>query len=372
MKKIWRIFKKEDGNTLVFFSLVMVVLMGFAALAIDVGMVQFTKTKLQNAADAAALAGVQDLPNQTNAKNTATHYAQVNGAENAQINPENNNPNKIEVIATKNVEYSFARVLGFTDANVSARAVAAKVGPGGPFDYALFSGHPDTGLFSSASMIKIHGSVHSNSKLEIYPSVLDVTGSVEAVKTLTTGGSQVKVTDTVQGSKINIYAGSVDIGKREESAAAWVDMPDFSEQIKTEAEAAGTVYQGNQRFTGPNFNIDAPIYVNGNLDVNASNFTGNGIIVASGDITFSTSKVTNTGSSVAFYSANGNINIYAGDVEVEGILYAPNGTINISTSNLNVKGRVIGQRLNISAGNINITSSAEDLSSLPSESKLVE
>ena len=57
MKLLKKIVKHEDGQVLVIVALLMVVLVGFAALLIDVGAMYLTKTNMQNAADAAALAG---------------------------------------------------------------------------------------------------------------------------------------------------------------------------------------------------------------------------------------------------------------------------------------------------------------------------
>lgn len=130
MKRLAKKFvKNEDGQVLVLFALLMVVLMGFAALVIDVGMMHLTKSNMQNAADAAALAGAQDLPSVSTAISTAKNFAESNGAEKSNTTvttPYKGDSNKIEVVCTKNVQYSFARVLGFTDADVSARAVAEK------------------------------------------------------------------------------------------------------------------------------------------------------------------------------------------------------------------------------------------------------
>ncbi len=46
----------------------LVVMLGFAAFAIDVGRAYFAKRQLQASADAAALAGAQNLPDEAAAK----------------------------------------------------------------------------------------------------------------------------------------------------------------------------------------------------------------------------------------------------------------------------------------------------------------
>ncbi len=129
MKLTKKEVKHEDGQVLVIVALLMVVLVSFAALIVDVGAMYLTKRNMQNAADAAALAGAQRLPNVSTAISTAKNYAELNGAE--QLNttvttPYNSDSKMIEVVITKNVQYSFARVMGFINGNVSARAVAKK------------------------------------------------------------------------------------------------------------------------------------------------------------------------------------------------------------------------------------------------------
>ncbi len=53
--------RRQRGSVVVLFALLLPVLLGFAALAVDVSRIQLTKQELQNAADAAALAGAAML-----------------------------------------------------------------------------------------------------------------------------------------------------------------------------------------------------------------------------------------------------------------------------------------------------------------------
>jgi Flp pilus assembly protein TadG len=69
------------GGVLVYTAIVLFVLIGFIGLAIDWGYMTWTAQKLQNAADAAALAGAQQVwTSQTNARNAAVNYAALNEA----------------------------------------------------------------------------------------------------------------------------------------------------------------------------------------------------------------------------------------------------------------------------------------------------
>ena len=127
MNPLIKLAKNEDGAALVLVALAMVGLMGFAALVVDVGGMYSAKAKLQNAADAAALAGARELPDVSTAISTVENYAERNGVpkeQTAATTPYDGDSKLIEVICTRNVSYTFARVLGFTDTDISARAVA--------------------------------------------------------------------------------------------------------------------------------------------------------------------------------------------------------------------------------------------------------
>ncbi len=72
----------ERGQVIVLIVLLLVVLLGMAALVIDVGYAYYAHRSLQASADAAALAGAQELPNPSNAEATARQYSAADGAKN--------------------------------------------------------------------------------------------------------------------------------------------------------------------------------------------------------------------------------------------------------------------------------------------------
>ena len=63
-----KLYRNETGQTIVLVALMMVMLIGFGALTIDVGAMTFQKSNLQNAADSAALAGVQNMTSVSDVK----------------------------------------------------------------------------------------------------------------------------------------------------------------------------------------------------------------------------------------------------------------------------------------------------------------
>jgi putative Flp pilus-assembly TadE/G-like protein len=123
----------ERGQAIVLMTLSLVVIMGMAALVLDVGNWFHTQRRLQGTADAAALAGAQDLPNDTaGAQTTALSYANQNGGDVASANIIVSStvlPNDtISVRARKTEPGFFSGILGIASADIDARA-KARVGP---------------------------------------------------------------------------------------------------------------------------------------------------------------------------------------------------------------------------------------------------
>lgn len=78
-----QILKDDDGQSLIQFALLIVMLLAFVSLAVDAGNVFSVRRKLQNAADAAALAAARELclgKSSGQAKTTASDYLVKNGA----------------------------------------------------------------------------------------------------------------------------------------------------------------------------------------------------------------------------------------------------------------------------------------------------
>jgi hypothetical protein len=137
-KPMLRMLPAERGFVLITTVLSLVVLMAFLGLAVDVGYVQLVKTRMQTAADAAALGGAQELrANGSAAVVTAARGdAALNGFTNGQngVTVTVNNPptsgyyqsdsTAVEVIISQSVPAFFLELTGTSSTNVRARAVA--------------------------------------------------------------------------------------------------------------------------------------------------------------------------------------------------------------------------------------------------------
>ncbi len=127
----------ETGQVLILFALLIPVLLGMAALAIDLGSYSAERRTLQNAADAIALAAAQELPDQGDAEATAIEWADKYGYAAGQVTVvtlpvSTSNPNpSVRVTIGQTHEFSFMKALGINNAQVEASAKAVKTSPGG-------------------------------------------------------------------------------------------------------------------------------------------------------------------------------------------------------------------------------------------------
>lgn len=122
---------RRGGAVVVLVTVCITVLLGFTALAVDYGRMVATKNQLQRTCDAAALAGAGELPATDSARtSSATYYARMTATENRVAEPEITvtfpTPMQLEVTATRDVSFLFARVLGLESGLVSARATAGR------------------------------------------------------------------------------------------------------------------------------------------------------------------------------------------------------------------------------------------------------
>jgi hypothetical protein len=124
--------KDESGSVIVILAVACTVLLGFVALGVDVGLLYFEQGKLSRAADAAVLAGAQELPDTTKARNTAIDYAQRNGLtiSSSEINFSDSN-RQISVSVNKTVYMHFAKALGREKSTVNSSSAARISGVSG-------------------------------------------------------------------------------------------------------------------------------------------------------------------------------------------------------------------------------------------------
>ena len=333
---------------MILFAFVLTILVSISAIVIDGGYVAAEHQKLQNVADAAALAAAQELPDTVKAESTAKEYARLNGVDESNIAVSFSDADKVvKVVGNKNIQLLFARVMGFDNKMTTVSSSAEMASVGDAFNYTVFSGSKTVTLTMNGSSQTIDGSTHTNYSFVANGSKLTITGECEAVNIITVNGSQINIDDRVPH-------------------AEYIEMPDFSETIRLQAEKAGQAFVGNKTFNGSEIEVDEPIYVQGNVTVNGSQFKGKGCILATGSITFNGSNLNQTSEdAVCFYSQNGDITINGSNAKLDGILYAPKGSVTMNGSNQTVNGRIIANTVTFNGSNLNIIGGTNELKSLP-------
>ena len=143
----------ERGATAIIVALLLVPLLGFAAIAVDVGALYAERARLQTAADAAALAVARDCAMGAcgDMQGTAQELVSANVGEGQADEPElGSDPSTVTVTGNNPVEHWFAPVLGFESTQVSATATVAWGAPGGgtaalPLIFSECEWHAQTG-----------------------------------------------------------------------------------------------------------------------------------------------------------------------------------------------------------------------------------
>ena len=342
----------QRGSAAILFVLCLPVLLGFAALAMDVGMLHLTKVEMQNAADAAALAGAQDLPNASNAISSSKDFAELNGAEKSNTTattPYDGDSTKVEVVCTKNVEYSFARVLGFTDADVSARAVAQKISLFG--GYAIFSGDPGEKLTLNGEGIDVIGAVHTNNIFEANGERITVSDVVEAPDGYILNGADQDIpnlADDPDNIPLASYAESIglDDGDPDE------DNPGYL--VDSELESA-TTYSGDKEIdSNPSNNV----YAKGKVEIKTDGLTITHSIIAEKEIIINANDL--VFDCPLIYSKKEKIVVNGDNIAINGILYSPKDWVEINNSNdpATINGRIVADKVKLNGPDITVDASS--------------
>ena len=127
---MFKYIRNESGQSMVLVALMLIVLLGFGALAVDVGAMTFQRSKLQNAADAAALAGALAAGNSSNddiVKGKAENYAVLNFKDDdtTTITPVINRANKtVEVTIEQDIPKYLSGVISKDTSRMNVKAVA--------------------------------------------------------------------------------------------------------------------------------------------------------------------------------------------------------------------------------------------------------
>jgi hypothetical protein len=395
----WSKGHERRGMVLVMVALGLVVLMGMAALTVDVGRTTLAVQRAQSVADATAMAAALQLPNTVsantslidalNANNDTGSWPQltVNTSEDVGYYGPGDTvpgytvlgPNEYaaQVTTRANEDYVFAGIAGAGTMQV-ARSATAKLmlsHDALPVIFAYQQVDWEDGFVSTGSGVYIDGAIHSNSSVVFRGSHITVTGLVEYRHSL-----------TISGSDINLLQGSA-VGVIEEYPIdfTWDDFLPWDYEV------------GDWVITGSSYDF-GHVHVNGDLTIQSSNFHGrDGIIMVEGDVTFDGSqadmqnvtiiakgKITFNGSCqtitpygdnpalMALSSASKAIVFNGSGPDTEGAIFAPNGGIVFHGADASVhNGSLIALEVTMRGGQYRIVGT-EDPSTVLKNVQLVQ
>ena len=350
---------------IVLVAIMLVVFLGAAALAVDIGSFYQAQRQAQAAADAGALAASQDLPTSTNAAaQDGTTYAQKNfPSSTVAVTPDyNGNTQNVQVKVTAQTPTFFGQLFGMTSATVSATAVAGGNGSAAP---AAIFGYDDTcgdkGVQINGNSATINGAVITNGTLE------EDTNTNTKITTATYGGplgcSFVDNSPNGKGATFT-YAPTV-------NAALQAFPTDYSQTAPacTTTSTTPLVWSGS----GPQSNIPSGVYCAPEIDITGNNISGGPTALCpTCGVVFISPKFVITGNNDSFTAPNGggsNLLFYDTDttgtspfvvgpqgnsISINGAIYAPHDTVEIDGNSAGT-GFIEGNNVVINGNSFSIT-----------------
>jgi Flp pilus assembly protein TadG len=301
---VWSRLRARQGQVLPLVALGLPLIIGMAGLSITIGSLYLSETRLQNAVDAAALAGAQEMAagDASAVASQATLITQNDpAAANATVSAEYTPFDTVVASATATIPGSFAALFGHKTFTLTARAVA-QYGPGTPFDYAVFQGSTNTAnplTFNGSDTVQ--GSIHSNGNIDLTGSV-SISGAVNAAGNITETG--------------NDSTGPLEPHQLVLSMPKW-DVP-APPTVESASTTSSITLNGNQTRQG-NW------IVTGSVTINGSNNVIDGTIETTNGATITVNGSSNviTGSLIAL--GGGSIVINGGNNTVDGSVVASGG-----------------------------------------------
>jgi Flp pilus assembly protein TadG len=365
--KLGQLFCKEEGAVAILAGLVMVVLIGFAALAIDASFWYSQKRQLQFAADAGAAGGAIAL--KTTGKSTINTYAtndinlnnctSSNNCTIVAINnpptsgPATGNTNAVEVILSKPAS-TFLSHLFLTTPTLHVRAVAGNppannciislnttgVGinvKGGGNVVSSNCGIASNSSASDSINVVGGGSISTNTVTTVGQTSTSGGGSINATSGITTGASP--ASDPYSNLQMPTFSGCTQNNYQLTGATATISPGVYCGGIKTTSSSTLTMNPGTYFIDQGNFDISAQTTLTGTgvtIIMTSSTGSGYGSVTINGGATVNMSAPT-TGSmaGILFFgdrnSSGNNEKLDGGSGQtLSGAVYFPTNNVDYS------------------------------------------
>ncbi|MBR5537206.1 MAG: hypothetical protein IKU58_04845 [Clostridia bacterium] len=358
--KLRKFKSNEHGAVAILVALSMTALFGFTALAVDYGMMASNKQSMQNACDAAALAGAVDLMNGRSGTVTATgyNYAAINGYDHNNDNVEvtvEQTGTTVKVTIREEMQMGFSGVLtGERTRTVSATATAETTSMFGNAPYAMFA---EEIISINGNGTTINGDVHCNGDINISGTLVgDSIATAVGTATVTNGtkfsGSMSREMPTF--AAFERAKASMNLVTLNKSYTLKKNEGGFQKLI----DDALAAYHGTQQQLEEE---GLCIYVNGSITANGNDSTVYEYdypitLIVKGSIEYNGSVAASAERPLYLMSETGSITVNGGGAQLTGLVYAPNGniTLNGHQNPTVVNGSLVGEKIICNGGQVTV------------------
>ncbi len=218
---------------------------------------------------------------------------------------------------------------------------AQDIETGEVFPYAIFASSRTSDYTFNGWKSTIVGDIYTGKDFVYQGSELYMDGYVRTAGTIKTSGWKINMT----GSEKHIDP---------------IESPDWSKEIMAKEKVlpaiSKTTLTSKDKVVANGY-----YYTNGDLDINGTDFTGDAVIVAKGNITYNVDSLNAESGRVLLYSENGNITINGTKIGINGIIYAPKGKVSINANEVTLNGRIVADKFSYSGSILNVTADPSDL-----------
>jgi Flp pilus assembly protein TadG len=352
-----RVRRDEQGGVVAMVAASMIALFAMGAFVLDVGQWYLTHRQLQSAADAAALAAAQDLPNSpATAQTDATTYVSKNisGATVTVTTPYQGSSNEIQVKLTKTVSSIFGGAVGLNSVNVTASAAATKLGSTAKtMVFASDTACSPAPVTVNGNNSIFNGGVHSNGYMLINSNNTQFNAPV-------TYGGPNTCNYTDNGNNNQYQPGDP---SRDAKQEPWpVDYSSLYPSICTLPDGNGLVHHGDIQFNNNNTTIQSGVWCSdGQIAINGNSLSGNVTFIAkSFNLSGNSENFTpySTANGLLFYQTGSTSMVINGNSFVNnGSIFCPNGPVVFNANSGTVTGFLEAKDVTITGNNTNFVGS---------------
>lgn len=320
--KVVQLRSRQRGAVLVAYAAMIIGLTGFAGLAVDVGYLQYSKRRIQAAADAAAMGALRELElGDTDLSAAGQNDASLNGFTNGQSSTTvtiNNPPasgsftgedTAVQAIVTRAIPTFFMRLFGQNSVMISAQAVSQTSTTQGSVGGCIFVMDPSaSGAFTVDGNVTLNtacGAVVNSDSAQAFTMVGTSAFNLA-------NGAQVGVVGPgTAGEGWSLSGGASLTNTTTSSSESPINIKTFSDPLANVAAPASAgmsvvVNSGGESVNPSSTAALQPGIYCGGMDLKGTVTLGAGTYVLAGGGMTIDSQATVSGSNVMFYNTNSN------------------------------------------------------------------